>query len=84
MEGFLSPFGDIALVLFGPVSSASEKGQGPLFSWLFVLVGDWGLIGAWTSYLKKCNKVKVPLFNLIWVTGIGLLFVVLGIRGVLR
>jgi hypothetical protein len=84
MENSFAHFGDIALILFGPLSSASEKGQGPLFSWFFILVGGWVLFGAWTSYLKKRNEAKVPLFSLILVTGIALLFVVLGIRGVLQ
>lgn len=72
------------ILLLGPLSSASPNGPGPFFSWLFILVGGWGLIRSWLFYFKKRTEVSIPMFNLIGVSAIAVFFIVLGIRGVLK
>jgi hypothetical protein len=74
---------DVALFLLGPISSSSPEGPGRVWSWFAIFIGCWVLIGSWRSYLKK-PELKIPLFNLLWVSGIAVLFLVLGVRGVLR
>jgi hypothetical protein len=72
------------LMLLGPVSSASQKGQGPLFSCLFILVGGYTLVRTWTNYLKHRRNVEIPVFSLLWVSGLSVFFIVAGVLGLLR
>jgi hypothetical protein len=74
----------LTLTFLGPVSSASPKGPGPLFSGLFVLIGSWVLIRTWYDYLKRRRNTSVPVFNLVWVSGLAMIFIVAGLWGVLH
>jgi hypothetical protein len=73
-----------SFLLFGPLSSASPDGPGLIFSWFFIIVGGWVLIRSWLFYLKKRTEVSLPIVNLIGLSAIALLFIIVGIRGVLR
>jgi hypothetical protein len=74
----------LSLMLLGPVSSASSKGPGPFFSGLFILIGGWVLVRTWNDYLKRRRNMEVPVFNLLWVSGLATFFIVVGIWGVFR
>jgi hypothetical protein len=56
------------MVLFGPVSSATPNGGGPIGSWFGIVVGGWVLITGWQKYLKRAPDVNVPIHNLIGLT----------------
>ena len=80
----MSDVGNAAMLLLGPLSSASPNGQGLVFSWFSIVVGGWVLLGSWISYLRRRKEIKTPLLNLLWISGIGGLFIVLGVRDLLR
>jgi TRAP-type uncharacterized transport system fused permease subunit len=69
------------ILLLGPLSSASPKGQGPFFSWLFVIVGAWVLIKTWMDYKKRQPDSPIPLSKFLGVGAIALVFVVVGVWG---
>ena len=70
------------LLLLGPISSASPKGQGPLFSWLFVIVGAWVLIKTWMDYKKRRgDSTTIPLSKFLGVGAIAFGFLVVGLWG---
>ena len=71
------------LLLLGPISSAGPKGQGPLFSWLFVIVGAWVLIKTWMDYKKRRADSQLPLSKLVGVGAIALGFLVVGLWGLI-
>ena len=68
-------------VLLGPLSSASPKGQGPGFSWLFIIVGAWVLIKTWMDYQRRKANTEIPRSKLLGVTAIAVGFVVVGVWG---
>jgi len=72
------------IVLLGPLSSASPEGQGPLMSWILVVVAIVVLVGAWRNYLKQHKDPKIPLFNVLWISGVCTFILAMGIRGILR
>jgi hypothetical protein len=69
----------VIAALFGPVSSASPNGQGPLFSWLLILVGGYVAVTAWRHYLKRRESEKVPMLNLLGVSAVCGVLVVVGL-----
>jgi hypothetical protein len=71
-------------MLLGPISSGSPKGQGPFFSVLFILVGTWMLIRTWRDYQKQRVNRDLLSFAILGVSGLAALFIVLGIRGLIR
>jgi hypothetical protein len=73
-----------ALMMLGPISSGSPKGQGPFFSVLFILVGGWMLLGTWKDYLKQRVNREIPPFNVLGISGLAAFFIVSGIWGLLR
>jgi len=68
--------------LLGPLSSASPKGQGPFFSWLFILVGTWGVVSTIVDYRRRrqANARAAAL----WVIALCLGFAIVGICGLVR
>jgi uncharacterized membrane protein (DUF485 family) len=72
------------ITFLGPISSGSSKGQGPLFSILFVLVGSWVLVGVWKQYLKTRLKNEIPLAKIIGISAIALFFIIDGVWGLIR
>ena len=71
------------MLLLGPISSASPKGQGPIFSWLFVIVGAWVLIKTWLDYKKRQGDSQIPLSKFVGVGAIALGFLVVGVWGLI-
>lgn len=69
------------MLLLGPLSSASPKGQGPFFSWLFVIVGAWVLIKTWMDYKRRRADSQIPLSKFLGVSAIALGFLVVGVWG---
>jgi hypothetical protein len=69
------------ILLLGPLSSASSKGQGPLFSWLFVIVGAWVLVKTWMDYQKHRTDSTIPMSKFLGVGVIALGFLVVGVWG---
>jgi hypothetical protein len=67
----------------GPISSATTKGVGPLFSWVFIIVATWVLAGVWAHYLKRRKNEEIPLLNVVWITAISVFILAMGIRGLL-
>jgi hypothetical protein len=74
----------LTLMLLGPVSSASPKGPGTIFSGLFIIIGTWVLVRTWNDYLKRRRSTNIPMGNLLWVSGLATFFIVAGIWGVLH
>jgi predicted lysophospholipase L1 biosynthesis ABC-type transport system permease subunit len=72
------------LALFGPVSSASPNGQGPLFSWFLILVGGFVVITAWRHYLKRRREVQISFLNILGISGISVVLIVVGIWSLFR
>ena len=72
------------LALLGPLSSASTDGPGRIFSWIFFVVGTWVLAGVWRYYLKHRRNSKIRLFDLYFISAMSVIFVGVGIRGLLR
>jgi hypothetical protein len=74
----------ILLALLGPISSGSQKGQGPFFSGLFILVGTWMLVGTWKDYLRRPDGRKILPFNIIALSALAVFFIGSGIWGLVR
>lgn len=68
------------LVLFGPLSSASQNGPGAFFSWLFLVLGSYCLVRIWRFYFKHQNT-NIPLVDLFGVTALAVLFIAIGFWG---
>jgi len=69
-------------IFLGPLSSASPDGPGPFFSFLFVLAGGYGLTRAWFGARNEGSR-PVRKSDLIGITVICVLFVAIGLGGVL-
>lgn len=70
-------------MMLGPLSSASPNGQGPFFSWVFVLVGGWILVKTWMDYTRRRNEVQIPRSKVLGVSALALGFVVIGVWGLI-
>ena len=69
----------VIAALFGPVSSASPNGQGPIFSWLLILVGGYVALTAWRNYLKRRKSQEIPISNLLGVSAVCGVLVAVGV-----
>jgi hypothetical protein len=61
---------NVLAMLLGPVSSATPGGGDPWFTWIAIGVAGVVLVTAWIKYLSRDPETKVPLQNLLWVSGI--------------
>ena len=66
-------------ILLGPISSGSPRGQGPVFSILFVFVGSWILVRTWKDYLAHPRDSRIPPFDVLGITGLAAFFIVSGV-----
>jgi hypothetical protein len=62
---------NVLALLLGPVSSATPGGGGdPWFTWIAIGVAGSVMVTAWIKYLNRDRETKVPLQNLLWVSGV--------------
>ena len=70
--------------LLGPVSSASPGGGGPFFTWIAIGVAAIVLVTAWIKYLNRDPETKVPLQNLLWVSGVCSVIIIVSVLELLH
>ena len=66
------------MMLLGPVAAASKGGDSSL-GWIGMLVASFVLVTAWIKYLKRSPDTKVPLVNVIWISGVCAVMIVASI-----
>jgi hypothetical protein len=74
----------VFLIWLGPVSSGSPGGGDPWFTWIAIAVAGVVMATAWIKYLNRDPETKVPLQNLLWLTGICSVIIVVSVLELLR